>query len=174
MSFKRDNAVARVASSSKRTNTNGGTDSYLRNQRSSAPTIFKRPSRFADHPCLVGVEHGERTVLVSTHLISEFEGLIDRFTILDAGKAVMTADADEARSRFLRVQAEFAQDPPPDSALPGARTLRRRGRTLEVLLEGDPGPIRQRLEDLGGRDLTVSSLTLEEIFMEVAKSGGRP
>jgi len=39
---------------------------------------------------------GERTVLVSTHLISEFEGLIDRFTILDGGKAVMTADADEA------------------------------------------------------------------------------
>lgn len=116
---------------------------------------------------------GERTVLVSTHLISEFEGLIDRFTILDAGKAVMTADADEARSRFLRVQAEFAQDPPPDSALPGARTLRRRGRTLEVLIEGDPGPMRQRLEDLGGRDLTVTSLTLEEIFMEVAKSGGR-
>jgi hypothetical protein len=26
---------------------------------------------------------------------------------------------------------------------------------------------------LGGRDLTVTSLTLEEIFMEVAKSGGR-
>jgi hypothetical protein len=42
-----------------------------------------------------------------------------------------------------------------------------------VLIEGEPGPIRQRLEDLGGRDLTVTSLTLEEIFMEVAKSGGR-
>jgi ABC-2 type transport system ATP-binding protein len=117
---------------------------------------------------------GERTVLVSTHLISEFEGLIDRFTILDAGKAVMTADADEARSRFLRVQAEFAQDPPPDSAVPGARSIRRRGRTLEVLIEGEPGPMRQRLESLGGRDLTVTSLTLEEIFMAVAKSGGRP
>ena len=117
---------------------------------------------------------GERTVLVSTHLISEFEGLIDRFTILDAGKAVMTADADEARSRFLRVQAEFAQDPPPDSAVPGARFIRRRGRTLEVLIEGDPGPMRQRLESLGGRDLTVSSLTLEEIFLEVVKSGGQP
>ena len=44
---------------------------------------------------------GERTVLVSTHLISEFEGLIDRFTILDAGKAVMTADADEACSTTI-------------------------------------------------------------------------
>jgi hypothetical protein len=58
--------------------------------------------------------------------------------------------------------------------LPGARSIRRQGRTLEVLLEGDPNPMRQRLESLGGRDLTVSSLTLEEIFMEVAKSGGRP
>jgi hypothetical protein len=30
------------------------------------------------------------------------------------------------------------------------------------------------LESLGGRDLAVSSLTLEEIFMAVAKSGGQP
>jgi ABC-type uncharacterized transport system ATPase subunit len=37
---------------------------------------------------------GRRTVFVSTHLISEFEGLIDTFTIIDAGKEVLTLDAD--------------------------------------------------------------------------------
>jgi ABC-2 type transport system ATP-binding protein len=42
---------------------------------------------------------GERTVFVSTHLISEFEGLIDEFTIIDAGRAVLTQDADSARAR---------------------------------------------------------------------------
>ena len=40
-----------------------------------------------------------RTVLVSTHLISEFEGLIDEFTIVDAGRDVLTLDADAARAR---------------------------------------------------------------------------
>src|SRR5205807_10601064 len=37
---------------------------------------------------------GRRTVLVSTHLISEFEGLIDEFTIIDRGRDVLTLEAD--------------------------------------------------------------------------------
>src|SRR6187401_783133 len=37
---------------------------------------------------------GNRTILVSTHLISEFEGLIDEFTIVDQGRNVLTLDAD--------------------------------------------------------------------------------
>jgi ABC-2 type transport system ATP-binding protein len=40
---------------------------------------------------------GRRTVLVSTHLISEFEGLIDEFTIMDGGRDVLTREADTAR-----------------------------------------------------------------------------
>jgi len=43
---------------------------------------------------------GRRTVYVSTDLISEFEGLIDEFTIIDRGKDVLTLDADTARERL--------------------------------------------------------------------------
>ena len=43
--------------------------------------------------------HAERTVFVSTHLISEFEGLIDRFTIIDGGRDILTLEADAARHR---------------------------------------------------------------------------
>jgi energy-coupling factor transporter ATP-binding protein EcfA2 len=35
---------------------------------------------------------GPRTVFVSTHLISEFEGLIDEFTIIEKGREVLTLD----------------------------------------------------------------------------------
>ena len=41
-----------------------------------------------------------RTVFVSTHLISEFEGLIDEFTIIEGGREVLTQEADAARGRF--------------------------------------------------------------------------
>src|SRR3954466_11929302 len=44
-----------------------------------------------------------RTVFVSTHLISEFEGLIDTFTIIDGGREVLTLDADTARERYQKV-----------------------------------------------------------------------
>src|SRR5256885_2626070 len=33
---------------------------------------------------------GQRTIFVSTHLITEFEGLIDEFTIIERGREVMT------------------------------------------------------------------------------------
>ncbi len=43
-------------------------------------------------------EPGRRTVFVSTHLISEFEGLIDDFTIIEQGRVVLTLTADAARA----------------------------------------------------------------------------
>jgi ABC-2 type transport system ATP-binding protein len=35
-----------------------------------------------------------RTVFVSTHLIAEFEGLIDEFAIIAQGRNLLTMDAD--------------------------------------------------------------------------------
>src|SRR5215213_3480829 len=52
---------------------------------------------------------GRRTVFVSTHLISEFEGLIDEFTIIERGRAVLTMGAESARDRFRKIRARFAQ-----------------------------------------------------------------
>ena len=49
---------------------------------------------------------GNRTILVSTHMINEFEGLIDEFTIVDAGRAVLTLGADDARSRYQNTLEE--------------------------------------------------------------------
>src|SRR5947209_6862923 len=55
---------------------------------------------------------GKRTILVSTHLIAEFEGLIDEFTIMDKGRAVLTLGADQARERYQKIRARFSQTPP--------------------------------------------------------------
>src|SRR5438445_6579831 len=55
---------------------------------------------------------GRRTVFVSTHLISEFEGLIDEFSIIDNGREVLSLDADLARSRYQKIYARFADEQP--------------------------------------------------------------
>src|SRR5208283_615022 len=47
---------------------------------------------------------GNRTILVSTHLITEFEGLIDQFTIIDHGVAVLSLDSDQARERYQKIR----------------------------------------------------------------------
>ena len=48
-----------------------------------------------------------RTVLISTHLISEFEGLIDEFTIIDRGRNVLTQEADRARAEHRQTLEEI-------------------------------------------------------------------
>jgi ABC-2 type transport system ATP-binding protein len=50
---------------------------------------------------------GRRTVLISTHLISEFEGLIDEFTIIDRGRNVLTQEADRARAEHRQTLEEI-------------------------------------------------------------------
>lgn len=107
---------------------------------------------------------GRRTVFVSTHLISEFEGLIDEFTIVDRGREVLTLEADAARERYQKIQVRFATDPGPLD-FPETRTLRRQGRTVEIAVNGNASRICDELRARTPEALTIESLTLEEIFV---------
>jgi ABC-type multidrug transport system ATPase subunit len=105
-----------------------------------------------------------RTVFVSTHLIPEFEGLIDDFTIIDQGKELLTMNADAARDRFKKIRARFSQ-PPVDLILPTAITQRTTGRDVEVIANGNSDQILAAIKSRSPEDLTCESLTLEEIFV---------
>ncbi len=105
-----------------------------------------------------------RTVLVSTHLISEFEGLIDRFTIIEQGRELLTTDADHARERFKKIRVRFAQAPP-KLELPGALRVTQSGREVEILANGNSERLTAELQALRPEDLRCESLSLEEIFV---------
>lgn len=111
---------------------------------------------------------GNRTVFVSTHLISEFEGLIDEFTIIEGGRAALTLGADEARSRYKKIRARFAADAPAVDFLEATHS-RREGRELELTVNGHAEEILKRLDALGPEEVTTEALTLEEIFVAVLK-----
>jgi ABC-2 type transport system ATP-binding protein len=113
---------------------------------------------------------GKRTVFVSTHLISEFEGLIDEFTIIEQGKAVLSLDADSARERYQKIYARFASEPKALD-LAGARVLHQRGREFEVLVNGNAADVMARLQARSPEALTTESLTLEEIFVTTLQPG---
>jgi ABC-2 type transport system ATP-binding protein len=107
---------------------------------------------------------GNRTILVSTHLITEFEGLIDEFTIVDQGRSVMTLAADHARERYQKIRARFAQALP-ELDLTGALRVRREGRELELVADGAAPKLLERLRERNPESLTTEALTLEEIFV---------
>jgi ABC-2 type transport system ATP-binding protein len=114
---------------------------------------------------------GRRTVFVSTHLISEFEGLIDEFTIIDRGREVLSLDADTARGRFQKIYARFSADVP-ELSFAGARTLRRQGREIELVTSASPAAVIDQLRARSPEDVRSEALTLEEIFVSTLQPEG--
>src|SRR5471032_3548927 len=104
-----------------------------------------------------------RTVFVSTHLISEFEGLIDEFTIIEQGRELLTMEADAARDRFRKIRARFVEMPKLD--LSGALNVKQNGREVEILADGNSGQILEKLKSRSPQELKCESLSLEEIFV---------
>src|SRR4029078_4130192 len=102
---------------------------------------------------------GRRTGFVSAHLLAEFEGVVDEFTILERGRSVLTLDAATARGRYQKVYARFAGEP---AALdvPGARGARPRGREVELMITGDAAGVLSRLQARSPESLATESLTL--------------
>jgi len=105
-----------------------------------------------------------RTVFVSTHLISEFEGLIDDFTIIEEGRGLMTMNADDARARFRKFRARFTEVPLKLN-LPGALNVKQNGREVEILANGNSEQVLESLRALRPEELHAESLSLEEIFV---------
>jgi ABC-2 type transport system ATP-binding protein len=104
-----------------------------------------------------------RTVFVSTHLIAEFEGLIDEFTIIENGQNLLTMEADAARDRFKKIHARLPQETKID--FPGALRVKRNGRELEVLANGNSEQLLAELKKHQPEELKIEALSLEEIFV---------
>ena len=103
-------------------------------------------------------------MFVSTHLIAEFEGLIDEFTIIAQGRNLLTMEADQARNRFCKIRARFAA-PPLGLALTGAINVRQTGRELEMIGNGNTKELVEILRAQKPEELRCEPLSLEEIFV---------
>lgn len=109
-----------------------------------------------------------RTVFVSTHLIAEFEGLIDEFTIIDQGRSVAAWSADAARQQHRRLIARF-EGAAPGLKLSGVLQQRDSDREIECVVARDAALARRQLESARPVEIIEDALTLEEIVIETLK-----
>lgn len=107
---------------------------------------------------------GRRTVFVSTHLITEFEGLIDEFTVMDKGRDIVTMATDDARRMYRKLRARFAGKVPALDQVPGWMP-QVEGRELEICVNGEHDAAIRRLHQLGAEHIEEENLSLEEIFL---------
>ncbi len=111
-----------------------------------------------------------RTVLVSTHLIAEFEGLIDGFTVIENGHQLLALEADEARRSFRKIRLAFDREPPPFSQ-PQVLQEQRLGRELELVVRDFSPELEHQLRAHGPTSFRLESLSLEEIFVACTRGG---
>jgi len=108
-----------------------------------------------------------RTVLLSSHILSEVEALCDRVTIIRAGRAVESGTLASLRHLTrTSISAELAGPPTGLGRLPGVHDLDIEGDRVRCEVDTDKldGLLRQ-LTAVGVRSLTSQPPTLEELFL---------
>lgn len=123
--------------------------------------------------CVAEARDRGRTVLLSSHVLSEVEALCDRISIIRKGRTVESGSLGELRHLTrTSVIAELAGPPDGLAALPGVHGLAggpirgSRGHRVELQVDTDKlDAVLRSLTASGVRSLTSTPPTLEELFL---------
>ncbi|HUZ53966.1 MAG TPA: ABC transporter ATP-binding protein [Streptosporangiaceae bacterium] len=108
-----------------------------------------------------------RTVLLSSHILSEVEALCDRVTIIRRGRAVESGTLSDLRHLTrTSISAELARPPEGLDRLPGVHDLDIEGDRVRCKVDTDKlDGLLRALSASGVRSLTSQPPTLEELFL---------
>lgn len=117
--------------------------------------------------CIEDEKKRGRTVLLSSHILSEVEALCDRVTIIRSGQAVETGSLPELRYLTrTSILAELDRPPEGIAGLPGVHDLDISGDRLSCEVDSDKlTDLLKVLTNAGVRSLTSQPPTLEELFL---------
>jgi len=117
--------------------------------------------------CVTEERHNGRTVLLSSHILSEVEAVCDRVTIIRNGRTVETGTLAEMRHLTLTsITAELLGKPDGLSGLPGVHDLSIDGNTMRCRVDSAHlDDVLKHLTSLGVRSLISRPPTLEELFL---------
>jgi ABC-2 type transport system ATP-binding protein len=130
---------------------------------------------------LVGLAGGGRTILVSSHLLTEVEKTCDHVTIVDRGRIVASGTPDALAGSGERIEVRMA----PDDLATARRTLEAAGLRVsqltdvaELWVEGAPdGSTVARLLAAAGLypdELIRRRDSLEDVFLRLTGAPGEP
>jgi ABC-2 type transport system ATP-binding protein len=154
------------------------------------PTSGLDPNQIIEVRRLIKEIGKTRTVIISTHILSEVEMLCDRVIIISSGKIVADSPTGELRERFgnrssLRVQvagASFDEFRNGAKAISGvaavAATSGEQGLTAAILSVQGDADVRPAVFDLvkasgwSLREMVMERNSLEEVFRTLTAGGG--
>jgi ABC-2 type transport system ATP-binding protein len=127
------------------------------------------------HALLAEAQVGGRTVLLSSHTLSEVDRVADRVAILRAGRLVVVDALERLRSVAVRRwEIEFAQPPAVEEfrGLDGVREVQVAGARLRVAFEGRADAVVKAAARHEVIEIRTHEQDLEEIFLHYYSEDG--
>ena len=127
------------------------------------------------HDLLADVRAQGRTVLLSSHTLSEVDRVADRVAVLRAGRLAVVDTLEHQRAIAVRRwEIEFASAPPDPERfrrLPGVLEAERNGDHVTVAFEGDADAVLKAAAESTVRELRVRDDDLEQVFLKLYEDG---
>lgn len=116
---------------------------------------------------LAEYQESGRTIFVSSHLVNELSGLVDRVGIIHEGKLLLTQKSDEFTASIKRVRLTFENEAPSKISCTGMLRCRLDGREALVSVNDfDEEKTVSELKVFNPTDVEVEPLNLEDAFVE--------
>ena len=107
-----------------------------------------------------------RTILFSSHILSDVERIAERIGILVAGKLVADCPLEDLKERITKLRLIFAENAPEHLHLTDIINKRADGRELVLTLANFNEQKRAILETFKPTEITEIPMSLEDIFIE--------
>jgi ABC-2 type transport system ATP-binding protein len=116
---------------------------------------------------LKAVENGERTVLISSHGLSDIERFADHVGMIKNGELLLEGRTDEIVDRF-RLAEFFTTNGTTFPNRPGLVVLKKTENRWHALLDQN-SDAQNWLQSHGATDISLTRVTLEDLFVALAK-----
>jgi ABC-2 type transport system ATP-binding protein len=107
-----------------------------------------------------------RTILFSSHILSDVERISDRIGVLVSGKLVVDCEMEELKRRIRKFRVIFAETPPEDLYLTEIIRVERHGRELHLTAANWNEQKQKLIETFRPQSVVEVPMSLEDIFVE--------
>jgi ABC-2 type transport system ATP-binding protein len=110
---------------------------------------------------------GRRSVVFSSHIVSDVERLANKIWIVKDGRLHWQGDFDSLKESVVRLHMRGTQPLPAPLSIPNALRVQRNGTTATAIVHDWNAGLYETLAPQLDAELEVEQLTLEDIFLEL-------
>lgn len=117
---------------------------------------------------LARYQESGKTILVASHLMNEFAGLLDHVAFLKDGKLHLESSMEDLHRKVKRARLVFSDEVPSAFSVNGGVVVKKSGREVLVTFQDfDPEKTPGELQRTGATRVNIEEMTLEDIFVDM-------